>query len=211
MGGSDLTVLPYLPTSRPLRPAGPALILFQACVYDGLVRRLGLLQLLRWSLALQVITGRVVNPLPTRHHNGRSSCPPSQTAFFVASPFVSLLSHVSPSVQWAVVTPVFVVATVARVSSFTCVFVTVANAALPADRSAVNGLGQAAVSAARAVLPPLGTALFALSVRYPDTPWPANWHAVWLGLAAATLGLFGLSAALPAWIVGKRVAAANAG
>ena len=136
--------------------------------------------------------------------------PPSQTVFFVASPFVSALSHAPPSVQWAVVTPIFVVATVARVASFTSVFVTVANAALPADRSAVNGLGQAAVSAARAVLPPLGTALFALSVRSPDAPWPANWHAVWLVLAAATLGLFGLSSALPAWIVGKRVAMADA-
>lgn len=93
-----------------------------------------------------------------------------------------------------------------QVSAFTCVFVTVANAALPRDRSAVNGLGQAGVSLIRAVMPPLGTALFALSVQTPNAPWPLNWHAVWLLLATASAGLLFLSLRLPPWIESKRVA-----
>ena len=91
-----------------------------------------------------------------------------------------------------------------QVCAFTCVFVTVANAALPRDRSTVNGLGQAGVSLVRAVMPPLSTALFALSVRSPDAPWPANWHAVWLLLAASMVGLLLLSLRLPPWIESKR-------
>lgn len=164
---------------------------------------MGLVALLRWSLAIH------------------SVC-------FVITPFsVSAVSAASATVQWAVVAPVYIVRTLAQVGqmplfparyiismhrlhrfsqvcAFTCIFVTVANAALPRDRSAVNGLGQAGSSIARAVMPPLGTALFALSVRTPNAPWPLNWHAVWLLLAASSAGLLALSHRLPPWIETKR-------
>ena len=129
-----------------------------------------------------------------------------QAVGFIATPFVSIVSLSSAAVKWAFVAPLFMVTTLGRLASFTCIFVVVANSALPADRSAVNGIGQAAVSAVRAVMPPLCTALFAHSVRTPNAPWPFNWHVVWYGLAAASIALFYLTRRLPTWIEMKRTA-----
>lgn len=66
-------------------------MIFQALVYERLVRCAGLVALLRWSLAVQ-------------------------GACFVVTPFaVSAVSAAPAAVQWAIVAPIFIIRTLAQV------------------------------------------------------------------------------------------------
>jgi hypothetical protein len=111
---------------------GLPLILFQLFVYDRLVKCMGLLRFARFTFA------------------GMGIC-------FAITPLCSIFVKASYEMQWVVVATVYIFTSVLRVATFTCVFVFIANSALPADRGRVNGVGQAMVSAVRAVGPPIGT------------------------------------------------------
>ena len=117
---------------------------------------------------------------------------------------MSLVSYSSSDVQWAAAFFLFCVVGVVRSICFICITLVVANSALPADRNAVNGLGQALVSLVRAVFPPIATALFAFTVRSAEVPWPFNWSLVWYIVAMASFGLYLLSTKLPSWIEQRR-------
>jgi hypothetical protein len=161
--------------------AGPFLVLFQAYFYNKLVQRFGLIAMLRYSVALFSI-------------------------LLAATPMQSLSIGWGQPLQDIVLYTHSVLINVTRVTAFICVFVVVANSALPEDRGRVNGLGQAAVSLVRALGPPLGTAAFAISVSPMATAlgWPFNYHAVWYALAALSVGTLALTYELPDWISGKR-------
>jgi len=162
---------------------GLPLILYQAFVYSRLVARIGLLNTLKFTLA-------------------------ATTVLLASTPLCSLAVHSPSWVQWTVLTTNFIVSTLARVSSFTCIFVLIANAALPADRGKVNGIGQAAASMVRAVGPPIGTAIFAWSVsdRNMAAGWPWNYSFTWYIMTIISLGTLGLCYVLPPWIERKREA-----
>ena len=163
--------------------AGPFLIVFQAGGYERVVRRLGLVRLLRWCLGAWAL------------------CLASQ-------PLCSLALLGGEALQYGVVYTHFIATNLCRTTAFICVFVFVANSALPEDRGKVNGLGQAMVSAVRAVSPPLGTAAFAWSVSAGNTAagWPVDFHLTWYALAALALATLALTHTLPPWIAGKRPA-----
>jgi MFS family permease len=162
--------------------AGPLLMAFQAFVYGPLVARIGLVRLTRWNLLLFAVTQ-------------------------ATTPMCSLSLLASPWVQHVVLSCHFAFTTVVRVAAFTSVFVFVANCAEPSVRGRANGLGQAMVSVLRAVGPPIGTALFALSVSEPATAfgWPLNYYATWYLMTALALATLALTYWLPPWIERKRV------
>lgn len=161
--------------------SGPFLVIFQAFMYDRVVGRYGMLGVLRASLA-------------------------GFSLLLALTPLQSLALSLSPLAQDAVLYTHSVLINLFRVTAFVCVFVIVANSALPEDRGRVNGLGQAAVSLVRAIGPPIGTAAFAASVSPGATAlgWPFNFHAVWYGLALLSLGTLALTYELPPWASGKR-------
>jgi hypothetical protein len=121
------------------------------------------------------------------------------------TPLQSFAAALPESALWSILVVHYGLTTFIRVTCFTCTFLFVANSALPSDRGKVNGLGQAAVSVFRAIGPPLGTAVFAWSVK-DERPWPFNYSLTWLLLSAAVLGLVALSRRLPRWIERKRLA-----
>ena len=158
--------------------AGPPLIVFQLFFYDRLVARWGLLPVARWSFAVT-------------------------TLCVLMQPWCSLALQLPAWLHLPVVGAHFCVLAVSRISSFTSVFVFVANAALPVDRGRVNGLSQSLVSAARAVGPPLFTPLFAWAVE-SKLRYPLDLNLPFLLLAALTASTLWLTYALPPWIVRKR-------
>jgi len=160
--------------------AGPPLILFQLFAFDRLVRRFGLLDMARWSFVLT-------------------------TLCVLVQPWCSLALQLPEHVRLGVVAGHFAVLALSRISCFTCVFVFVANAALPVDRGRVNGLSQALVSAARAVGPPLFTPLFAWAVE-SKLRYPLDVNLPFVLLAALTAATLALTYALPPWVVRKRAA-----
>lgn len=171
--------------------AGPLLMLFQAFGFERLTKCCGVLALQRNTLALFAV-------------------------LLVSTPFQSLVIGAPAWVVYGVLFSHFWILTVVRVACFISCFVLVANAALPEDRSRVNALGQAAVSAVRAIAPPMWTPVFAWSVSSPH-PWPFNYHFAWYCCALMTLGTWGIAARLPASLELKRLrdepgvgAAANA-
>lgn len=158
--------------------AGPPLILFQLFVYDRLVTRWGLLPVARWSFAVT-------------------------TLCVLVQPWCSLALQLPARLHLPVVAAHFSVLAVSRISTFTSVFVFVANAALPIDRGRVNGLSQSLVSAARALGPPLFTPLFAWAVE-SKLSYPLDLNMPFLLLSALTAATLWLTYALPPWIVRKR-------
>lgn len=167
---------------------GPPLIVYQALLYDRLHKAWGLIPLVRGSMAI--------------------------TAVLIAvTPLCSLTVSMSAAVQWTVLAVHFIISTLARVTAFTCIFVLVANSALPADRGKVNGLGQALASAVRAVGPAAGTALFAWSVSDTNTRWgwPLDYHFMWYLLSLCAVMCVWMTYSLPHWIVSKREADATYG
>jgi MFS family permease len=158
--------------------AGPPLILFQAFVYDRLVSRFGLIRLFRLSLCSFAIA-------------------------MITTPMCSwALDNSSSLFQWSVVVAHFSLTTIVRVCSFTCVFVFVANSALPKDRGKVNGISQACVSVSRAIGPPIFTALFAWSSARDD--WPFNYYFAWYLMGIGSFITLWVSYSLPHWIETKR-------
>jgi len=121
------------------------------------------------------------------------------------TPMQSFSLQFSKDVQWAVLYIHYGITTVVRVSCFTSSFVFTANSAFPEDRGKVNGLGQATVSLARAIGPPLGTAIFAWSVSDVNRPFPFNYYFSWMICGILVLILLIKTRNLPAWIENKRV------
>jgi hypothetical protein len=158
--------------------AGPPLILFQLFVYDRLVTRWGLLPVARWSFAVT-------------------------TLCVLVQPWCSLALQLPERLHQPGVAAHFSVLAVSRISTFTSVFVFVANAALPIDRGRVNGLSQSLVSAARALGPPLFTPLFAWAVEN-KMRYPLDLNLPFLLLSSLTAATLWLTYALPPWIVRKR-------
>jgi hypothetical protein len=184
---------------------GPFLLLWNLFIYARVVRWLGLFPTVRLCFGIHAVT-LAATPLCSLALRLR---PPPDAAdpAGLSPPDI----HKS-AVEWIALGVVFILATVSRVSAFTCVFVLVANSALPADRSTVNGLGQALASLVRAVGPPVGTALFAYSVSPANTAagWPWDYHFTWYLMALLSLAALGLSYMLPSWIDKKRPAPAPA-
>ena len=75
---------------------------------------------------------------------------------------------------------------------------------MPVDRGKVNGLGQASVSLARAIGPPLGTALFAWSVDGKKS-FPFNYFFSWWICGFLVILLLFRTRNLPKWIENKRL------
>jgi hypothetical protein len=163
--------------------SGPFLVLFQAFGYDKLVRSVGLIPVLRYSLGMFAL-------------------------LLALQPMASLTLGLPWDVTNSLLFVHQIFTNVTRVTAFICVFVIVANSSKPEDRGRVNGLGQAAVSAVRACGPPIATAAFALSVGPAATAagWPVNYYATWYAMAAMAGGTLYLTFALPPWIGGKRPA-----
>jgi hypothetical protein len=182
---------------------GPFLLLWNLFVYARVVRWLGLFPTVRLCFGIHAVT-LAATPLCSLALRLRPQ-PDAADPSGLSPPDI----HKSP-VEWIALGLVFILATVSRVSAFTCVFVLVANSALPADRSTVNGLGQALASLVRAVGPPVGTALFAWSVSPANTAagWPWDFHFTWYLMALLSLAALGLSYMLPSWIDKKRPAPA---
>lgn len=166
--------------------AGPLLILFQAFAFARLCKWIGLMRVQRWNLAL--------------------------FAFMLATtPLQSLALQLSKWWQWAILLIHFNIITVCRVASFICVFIVVANSALPEDRGKANGLGQAFVSLVRAVGPPIWTSVFAWSVSDDDSVrpswlrhWPFDFSFAWYCMAVMALVTLAWTYRLPAWVEEKR-------
>jgi hypothetical protein len=160
----------------------PALILFQAAGFERAAARVGMLRLQRLSLL-------------------------GFSVMLATTPMQSWALRGGEALRLLVVGAHFWVTTLVRVTSFTALFILVANSALPEDRAKVNGLGQAAVSVVRAVGPPLVTPLFAWTVG----PWnnafgfPLNYWFTWLLMAAFALGSFLFARTLPGWLERKRL------
>ena len=125
------------------------------------------------------------------------------------TPLQSLARALPERAMWAVLFLHYGVTTLARVNCFTCSFVFTANAALPQDRGKVNGLAQAAVSAVRAIGPPLGTAVFAWSVS-ETRAFPFDYSLAWLLLSLMVFGILAWTFRLPPWIERKRTPADTA-
>ena len=158
---------------------GPWMILFQAFFFARVSERLGgLLRFSELSLLLFALC-------------------------LATTPLQSLARGLPQGALWAVLLLHYGVTTLTRVNCFTCSFVFTANAALPADRGKVNGLAQAAVSAVRAIGPPIGTAIFAWSVS-GERPWPLDYSLTWSMLAVMVLALVLQTRRLPRWIEHKR-------
>jgi MFS family permease len=161
---------------------GPVLMFWQAFIYHRLAVKMGVVKMLKVLLAIGAV----------------------QTAL---TPFCSLTVPLSSTIQWLVLGSHFIASTIIRVSCFTCVFVVVANSALPEDRGKVNGLAQAMASSVRAFAPPVGTALFAWSISEPvkQLGWPFDFSFMWNVLAILSLGCLGVAYCLPKWIERKRM------
>jgi len=160
---------------------GLPLLVTQACLFAPLVARAGVVAVLAASLA-------------------------AFGAALAAHPALAALARAGAGAQWAALLALSFFGTAARVAAFTAVFIIVANAARPADRSRVNGLGQALVSVARALGPPAATPLYAWTLsgaggaRGPAAP------AVWFALAAAALYAARVAQMLPPSAAVKRAA-----
>ena len=157
---------------------GPWMIIFQGFIFHHLSSHFGLRNFSMISLSLF------------------SLC-------LFTTPLQSLSLNFSKEIQWIVLLIHYGITTTIRVSCFTCSFVFTANSALPVDRGKVNGLGQASVSLARAIGPPLGTALFAWSVD-GKKPFPFNFYFSWWICAFLVLLLLFRTRNLPKWIENKR-------
>jgi MFS family permease len=161
--------------------AGPLLILFQALLFERIVKRLGLMRVQRINLALFAV-------------------------LLATTPLQSLALPLPETARWFVLLLHFNLITICRVACFICVFIVVANSALPEDRGKVNGLGQALVSLVRAVGPPIWTAIFAWSVG-PDADrlgWPFDFTLAWNCQAVMALVTLWWTYRLPSWIEEKR-------
>lgn len=159
---------------------GPWMIASQAFLFERCTAALGVLRVNEVSLVLFALC-------------------------MATTPLQSLAAALPEGALWSILVVHYGITTFIRVTCFTCTFLFVANSALPSDRGKVNGLGQAAVSVFRAVGPPLGTAVFAWSVK-DERPWPFNYWLAWLLLSTSVMGLVALSRRLPRWIERKRLA-----
>ena len=158
--------------------AGPPLIVYQLIIYDKIAKRYGVVTVARWALAL--------------------------TTFFMATtPLLSLLLRFSSTVQTALISIHIALTALVRITSFSCIFVFVANSALPLERGVVNGLSQSLVSVSRFAGPTLFTPLFAWSVE-GERPYPLNHFLSWHLIAIMTAVTLWLTFALPPWIERKR-------
>ncbi len=153
--------------------------MFQGVFYGPLAKRLGLVQTTRVALALFAVA-------------------------MATQPLCSLSLRGPPGLQKAVLVAHFCFASICRVVAFITVFIFVANAPLQEVRGRVNGLAQAAVSAMRAVSPPIFTSIFAWSVG-PSAPLGVTFAFTWWLVAAVTLLTLWQSYALPPWIERKRL------
>jgi len=158
---------------------GPWMIIFQGFIYHRLSHYFGLRKFSMISLSLF------------------SLC-------LFTTPLQSLALSFSKEIQWIVLLIHYGITTTIRVSCFTCSFVFTANSALAIDRGKVNGLGQASVSLARAIGPPLGTALFAWSVDGSKT-FPFNYYFSWWICGFLVILLLFRTRNLPKWIENKRL------
>lgn len=159
---------------------GPWMVIFQGLLYHRLTKYFGLRRFSMISLALFSIC-------------------------LFTTPMQSFSLQFSKDIQWAVLYLHYGITTVIRVSCFTSSFVFTANSAFPEDRGKVNGLGQATVSLARAVGPPLGTAIFAWSVSDVNRSFPFNYFFAWWICGFLVLILLFRTRNLPAWIETKRI------
>lgn len=159
---------------------GPWMVVFQGLVYHRLTKYFGLRRFSMISLTLFSIC-------------------------LFTTPMQSFSLNFSKDIQWVVLYVHYGLTTVIRVSCFTSSFVFTANSAFPEDRGKVNGLGQATVSLARAVGPPLGTAIFAWSVSDINRSFPFNYYFAWWICGFLVLILLFRTRNLPAWIETKRI------
>lgn len=159
---------------------GPWMVVFQGLIYHRLTKYFGLRRFSMISLTLFSIC-------------------------LFTTPMQSFSLNFSKDVQWTVLYLHYGLTTVIRVSCFTSSFVFTANSAFPEDRGKVNGLGQATVSLARAVGPPLGTAIFAWSVSDINRSFPFNYYFAWWICGFLVLILLFRTRNLPAWIETKRI------
>lgn len=159
---------------------GPWMVVFQGLIYHRLTKYFGLRRFSMISLTLFSIC-------------------------LFTTPMQSFSLNFSKDVQWTVLYLHYGLTTVIRVSCFTSSFVFTANSAFPEDRGKVNGLGQATVSLARAVGPPLGTAIFAWSVSDVNRSFPFNYYFAWWICGFLVLILLFRTRNLPAWIETKRI------
>lgn len=160
---------------------GPVLMVYQALVFDRMVERLGVVTTLRACLGVVAI-------------------------LTAATPLVSLTLLAPRAVQNIAIYSLFVCMTIARLSSFTCTFIVVANAARPGDRGKVNGMGQAMASLVRAIGPPVGTSIFAWSVSRGAVTlgWPFDASFMWNACSLMTIAVLAFTYYLPPWIGRKR-------
>ena len=159
---------------------GPWMVVFQGLIYHRLTKYFGLRRFSVISLTLFSIC-------------------------LFTTPMQSFSLNFSKDIQWFVLYGHYGLTTVIRVSCFTSSFVFTANSAFPEDRGKVNGLGQATVSLARAVGPPLGTAIFAWSVSDINRSFPFNYYFAWWICGFLVLILLFRTRNLPAWIETKRI------
>ena len=178
---------------------GPFVLLWSLLLYDRAVARFGLLSVFRASLAC--------------HALALFATPACSLALRLRAPGGGEAQPAVHVTELAAIATVFIFSNLSRVTGFNSIFILVANSAHPEDRSAVNGLGQAAASLMRAVGPPLGSAVFARSVSDANARagWPVNIVASWYIVALLTLATLALSYTLPAWIERKRPADARLG
>lgn len=208
---------------------GPFLLLWNLLVYHRLVKRLGLVRMARLCIATNAVL-MVATPFCSLALKARPPPAPEQLieiaqadaaaaaaaaagdgAAAAAAASAANAAVTKTALEWIVLGIVFIGSTLSRVSAFTCIFVFIANSALPADRSSANAIGQAVASVARAVGPPVATSVFASSVSDANTAagWPWNYHLSWYMIGATTFGVLGLTYAMPSWIAKKREAAAS--
>ena len=180
---------------------GPFVLLWCLLLYDRAVLRFGVLAVFRASLCTHALA-LALTPmcsLALALRGGGGGGGGGEGGAGLVSPH---------RVEWALITCVFIFSNLSRVTSFNSIFIVVANSAHAADRSTVNGIGQAATSLMRAAGPPLGTALFAWSVSDANVAagWPRNHFATWYVCALLTLACLAFTYTLPDWIERKRPA-----
>lgn len=151
---------------------GPVLLIYQVFVYPKVVEAMGLLGSTNASLVCFSLS-------------------------LALTPWLGLLAPYSSWVHWTGLMVVIVLTTVCRVTAFINTFQLVANATSSAkERGKVNGIAQSFAAAGRVVAPPFGTMVFAYFAGL-NRGWPLNWHAMWIMLSVAALGVLGIARTVP--------------
>lgn len=89
-------------------------------------------------------------------------------------PCISLVNHMSVSVQWAIVLIATMFCIFSRLINFTTSNVLINNSAFSDFRGKVNGLGQVLAAVGRFIGPTMGSTIFAWSIS-EDRPFPLNY------------------------------------